>query len=60
MVNNSPKYGPSGYGNNKMPRWMRLLLESMQKNVVRTPNSHPLKPTGKFHKVKAKPRSSSR
>lgn len=64
MVNNSPRYGPKGYGNNKMPRWMKLLLEAAKKSVVRTPESHRLRtPTTRakrVRRVKARPRSLSK
>ena len=39
-MTNSPRYGPIGYGNNKMPRWMKLIFES-SKNLSPL-RSHPL------------------
>lgn len=39
-MTNSPAYGPVGYGNNKMKRWMRLFLEGAKKNVMLSPSSH--------------------
>ena len=59
----SPVYGPKGYGNNKMPRWMKLLIEGTQKSAGRTPESHRLRSVPKakrVHRVKAKPRSISK
>ena len=57
-------YGPKGYGNNKMPRWMKLLLEATQKSVMRTPESHRLRSLNtkakRVTRVKARPRSLSK
>ena len=51
-MTNSPVYGPKGYGNNKMPRWMRLLIEGARNSVMRTPNSHRLRSVARAKHVR--------
>lgn len=60
-MGNSPnlRYGPIGYGNNKMPRWMRLIFEQN----IQPPNSHRLRRPSirarRVRRVRVRPRSIS-